>query len=213
MKINTLITTIFLLINICNSQTILAQTQFGIRGGSNLANMSINFAGINVGTDINAGFFIGVLLDIPITEVLSIQPELHFVQKGFQQSSEAPGLNFSNSLRLNSLDLPIHVKYKHGINDKVSAFGLLGFNFGLGLFGNVESCDNGVFNSVDIEFGEENDFRRFDAGISIGGGVRLYEYVTLDIRYVLGINNIEPSDFDGFSTRTRGIQFGIGSYF
>jgi hypothetical protein len=82
-----------------------AQTSFGLKGGFNLASVKIAVAeaGISVSTKSKTSFVIGGYLNHPLTESLSIQPELLLQGMGFKFEGE--------TLNSNYISLPVVFKY------------------------------------------------------------------------------------------------------
>lgn len=63
--------------------TLYAQDRhFGIKGGAAAYQMTSEFGGASSTSDPNTGFEAGIFGDFPINKILSIQPEVVFVQKG-----------------------------------------------------------------------------------------------------------------------------------
>jgi len=188
-----------------------AQTTFGARAGLNLANISIDsdFGGIS--TDSRMGITIALLADVGVSESFSVQPELHYIQKGYKVETEFLGYMIKGTLTLNYLELPIHAKYKFG-KENLGGYVLAGPTIGYALSGNAEQCENGNCQSEKIEFDENDGFKRFELGLSLGGGVTIGENLFIDIRYVLGISNLS-NDGSEDTAKNKGIQFGVGYMF
>ncbi len=90
----TLTTRLFLLLGlIIFAASIQAQSlNFGVRAGINSATVNIeDESGLSIEPDSRIGIDIGLLIEIGISEDFSIQPEIHYLQKGFQLENEIFG--------------------------------------------------------------------------------------------------------------------------
>ena len=204
-----LFTVCFLLLS---ALAIQAQTTFGIRGGVNLASVSISDDGEDFSYDRTVGITIAMLAEMGMSESFSIQPELHYIQKGFGVDIDFLGYTISNEAKLNYLELPIHAKYKFG-SGGVGGYLLAGPTLGYALSGTVESCENGICDKESIEFDEDDGFKRFEIGMSIGAGVTINQNIIIDVRYTMGLTNLNEDDFDDIKASNNGIQIGVGYMF
>ncbi len=160
------------LLSICTFHASKAQNlRFGAKAGLNLS----TFTGDALtGLDTREGFHIGALVEIPLSEKFSVQPELLYSQKGSEF--------FSRELSLNYLDIPVMAKY-HIIKGLSAELGpvasiLLG----------AEETDREVV--VDV-----SDFtKKFDIGIGAGATYRLDLGVFFSLRFTKGLMNISKSN-------------------
>ncbi|MEE1546236.1 MAG: porin family protein [Prevotella pectinovora] len=106
------------------------------------------------------------------------------------------------------LDIPVHLGYKHTVNDNFSVFGEFGPYFAFGLFGKTDS------NTIDYDDDYEqvssyeshntfDEFKRFDFGLGIRLGVEFRQKYTFSIGYDFGLANTwnknwekEESEYD-----------------
>lgn len=146
-------------------------------GGSNsvLADYKKSANGIQAGASFQAG----------ITPAFSLVPELYFMKKGGKLKANNPLTTTESSLRINTLELPVLARFHLG-KFYVNAGPSIAYN----LSGN-RKVDN---LSTKLLFGNSSEgFKRFDAGIQMGGGVELpfkQRRIALDIRYSHGLTNI-----------------------
>jgi hypothetical protein len=169
-----------------------------------------------------AGFIVGVAAEFSISERISIQPELLFHQKGYTiTTSETFGsatANYSETLTLNYLELPVMAKYTFG---KFYANAGLFFGYGVGgshkgevTFGADTEKYSGkvIFESEPDNYDGDDWFvdTPFEMGIGLGGGYKLGK-VMLDIRYGIGLTSIysQKDNFD-WTTKNNSIQFTVG---
>ncbi len=192
-----IVTKAFLILAIVGWQnSIQAQNSVGGRVGINLAKVD----GEGMDTDAKVGLDIAVSADIGVSETFSIQPELHFLQKGYK-------FNFLGSdlkRALNYLEIPVLIKYNLGTQESIAGFILAGPSIGFGIGYKAKSDgdeDTGSFDDIGL--------KSTDFSINFGGGVSIPitgGKVVIDARYLLGLANI--ADGEG-EIRNRGINLGV----
>lgn len=195
----------FLSVGLC------AQATFGIRAGVNIATQNYDTDGLDVSFDSKIGLDIAVLVELGITEQFAIQPELHYIQKGYKVD-DFFGFGEEATFTVNYLDLPILGKLTFGESVKFNA--LLGPSFGFALSGKTEVGDE----SEDLDFDEDDGYQRFELGLVIGAGVSLpmgdVSSIFFDVRYILGVSNLyDDVDDEDIKATNRGLNIGIGYMF
>lgn len=191
------------------TQLLSAQTNFGVRAGLNLASINIDFEGLTASPSSRIGVTLAGIAEIGVSENMAIQPELHFIQKGYKSDSGGD----ETKLSLNYLELPIHVKYLFGGEGQIGGYVLGGPAVGFALGGKSKTCFNGNCDSENVEFSDDDGFRRLEVGLSFGGGITINQNLFVDLRYVLGITNLAEEDFQEIKYRNKGIQLGVGYMF
>jgi len=127
----------------------------GIKAGTNYSNV-YSESGDGYVADGKFGFAGGVFVSIPLSQLIGIQPELMFSQKGFKTE----GTFFDGKITTNYLDLPIHLQIKPTENISL----LAGPQFSYLLSTKYEL--NG-FSTIDEENMDDNN-NRATLGISAG---------------------------------------------
>ncbi|WP_428657726.1 porin family protein [Runella sp.] len=180
------------------------QTQESASGNTNLhrktagtyVDLMVNMASsnLNYGTANRAlqdykestkGIQAGVSVQAGITPWFSLVTELYFMRKGGKLNVNNPLASVESNLRLNTLELPLLARVHMGkfyLNAGPSiAYTMSGKN----TVGEV---------SNKISFGNSPDgFRRFEAGVQVGGGIAFplkQKRIALDVRYNYGLTNI-----------------------
>ena len=202
-----LIKTLSLLLLVTFTTNSFAQN-FGLRGGINLANIS--FEEEDLGADSKIGLVIGGIAEIGLSELISLQPELNFVQKGYQLDIDFFGSKIESKANINYLDVPVNVKVGFDAGGAKIYF-LAGPGFGYALNGSIEFCESGNCESEDLEFDNDDGFNRFEISGNLGAGVQ-FGQIFVDLRYVLGISNLNEDDVDG-NASNRGFQISAGYMF
>jgi hypothetical protein len=168
-----------------------AQTSFGLKGGFNLASVKIAVAeaGISVSTTNKTSFVIGGYLNHPLTESLSIQPELLLQGMGFKFEGE--------TLNSNYISLP--VVFKYAITKAV----------------NVEAGPQIAFLMSAKSMGEDvkDAFKSTDFQLVFGGGINFTNKIQANVRYGIGMSNISASDNstfgNGIKTKSSALSIGL----
>ena len=155
--------------------TSLAQGEFrfGIKGGLNLASIGGDaYVTGTSGFDSRTSFHIGGLAEIPISDKISVQPEVLY-------SAQGSKFNFgfstgSSDIKLDYLNIPIMGKYHV----------LAGLSGELGpVIGVLVKADGA---SGDIK----DSFKKTDIGVAIGATYRLPFGLFGSLRYNKGVTNI-----------------------
>lgn len=186
-----------------------AQISIGVRAGVNIANQTIEQSGLSVEPDALLGLHLGALVNIGITDDFSVQPELTFIQKGnkfdFDLGTLGGGV-VETKTTYNYLEIPILAKYGFG-GEKIGGFILAGPSIAFGLSGS-SSTDG---DSIDLDW-EEDGVTRSDFGIQFGAGIN-FSQLFVDVRYGLGLTDLNDTDDDTFSVKNNGLNIGIGYLF
>ena len=184
-----------------------SQISLGLKAGINSAHQVTEFNGVELSTESINGIVLGALLEIPLSQKVSLQPEFLYMQKG---SSLEP---LDDRLKINYLEIPILFKFKF-LNKKSFGLNLVaGPSFGYASSGTIS--DGSGSESLDFD---DDTIERMDiplqlglgASTSIGGATLFTEY-----RYWRSLVNISKSDEvtlnnSGFSA-VIGVLFPLGS--
>ena len=150
-------------------------------GGSNsvLSDYKKPVKGIQAGASFEAG----------VTRAFSLVSELYFIRKGGELKPNNPLTTSKSILRLNTLELPVLARFHVG-KFYMNAGPSIGYN----LSGNREINDK----SSKLSFkNSDGGFKRFDAGIQMGGGFEFplkQKRIAIDMRYNYGLTNISQGN-------------------
>lgn len=166
---------------------------FGLKGGLNMA----GFGGERIlDSDFRSGLTVGAFAAIPLSEAVSIQPEVVFSQKGARraaydyddmpQDTDAPpfGAHISERTSHQYLEVPVLVRFSpspSGVSVRPIFFAGPSVGFLLG----VEEVH-------DTDYTEHLNSMEF--GLILGGGVE-FGRISLDARYNLGLSAVDK-DYD-----------------
>ena len=193
-------------------------TSFGGRIGINSATVDIEDpSGLSVQPNSRVGLDIAAVVNVGVTEAFSIQPELHFIQKGFKLKLDFFGDEEETNTNLNYLEIPVLAKYAFG-SESIQGFILGGPALGFGLSGKTKFKSSGQEDKEDVNFGSnEDELKTVDFGLAIGGGLGIPASTGLffiDVRYLLGLANLSNEEGTGASTlKNRGVNVALGILF
>ena len=178
---------IFALTNV-NSQDI----KFGAKAGLNFSSISgDNTRELDIG--ITTDFNFGVLAEIPISEKFSFQPELMYSGQGYAGESSDDIIN------LNYLNIPLMGKY----------YLIKGFSLEVGpQIGFLLSAKN-----KDTDTDIKDAFNTVDFGVNFGLGYKFTNGINFDVRYNLGLSDI--NNIDGLTDKNKNgvFQLSVGYFF
>lgn len=142
---------------------------FGVKGGVNVASVGGNaYAGLgglsSFGSKVS--FHVGGLVEIPMSEKLSVQPELLYSSQGSNWAFNTTGAN----LKLDYVNLPVMVKYYIIEGLSAEAGPLAGFLLSTN--------------------GDKEDFKSLDVAVAIGASYKIGANLFVGLRYNKGIMNI-----------------------
>jgi hypothetical protein len=183
----------------------------GLRAGVNFANMAnknSEFEGIK-------GLNIAIPVEIGVNEVFSVQPELHFIQKG----AAANFLFGIVAISTDYLEVPILGKANFG-NESFKVYAVAGPSIGFAINRSRVTTISNTTTTEKVEFdnqGEETD-NRLEIGAVIGVGTQIGVgpgAFVIDVRYNYDLNDYNsfsngsrPSNWN--STKNRGIALTAG---
>ena len=154
----------------------------GVKGGVNIANQSVDpDAELDSRTGLSAGGYVG----IPVSPVFAVQPEGLFTMKG---SSDDSG-----SWKLNYIEVPVlaRASFMHEASARPTLFA--GPSVGFNLSSKIED------ESSDAELDVKDATNPIDFGMVVGGGLDIpfsegKNSFGIDLRYTMGLNNVNDSD-------------------
>jgi hypothetical protein len=148
------------------------------------------------------GFTLGAFLNVPISEVFSIQPEMHYVARGAKQNLEFDttvdpgGLDIPLAVpgglewQFNYIEIPVLAKITMPVQGSISPSFIAGPALALRTSSKVEAEALGVSESADIK----DIIKSTDVGLVFGGclDVRMSPTTVLnfDARYNLGMSDL-----------------------
>jgi hypothetical protein len=175
----------------------------GPRIGVNFATMAFDPEEEGFDPKSRTGLQAGLVVNIGVNEMFSIQPEILFSQKGYKVEETEDGIEGKLDVATSYLEVPILAKVQFG-SGGVKPFINAGPYFGYWMGGNTKLTIDGddIFDE-DFDFDDESmdNANRMDIGLSVGAGIGFDAgpgQLTLDVRYGLGLTSLsdEPEGWD-----------------
>ncbi len=214
---------LFILLLISLASSSFAQS-FGVKAGLNLSNMTSKDDDDTYSDDYKMlpGFHVGIVADIPFSDMFSFEPGLLLSTKGFkfEESEEYMGETMESKMKasLYYIDIPLNLKASFGSED-TKFYGTFGPYIGMGLSGKSKSeitfMGETESDEEDIKWGsdkEEDDMKRFDFGVSVGAGVQ-FGSITVGAGYAIGLANLSPYTENGYTLKNKVISVSVGYMF
>ena len=164
---------------------------FGFKGGYNYSSFNGEVAKDNTLKGLS-GFYVGALLELPLGDVLSLQPEVIYSRQGaaWEKDYNVPILgkgSLKNDLRLDYLNIPVMAKVNLG-----PLFLQGGVQFGF-LVGKPETSSTVNGRRITEEV-DKDAYASFDFGVGAGLGVNLSEHFFIEARYTHSLTNALDPD-------------------
>lgn len=159
----------------------------------------------------------GLVFQIGINDMISIQPELLLLQKGvrvktsYSFSNFGDEINFEGITRFNYLEVPILVKLNFPIGEQLSVFLNVGPSIGYVLNGVSLRKQDSETEKGDFMFNDQTGYNRFDTSIAVGGGIGYdlpFGKLLLEVRYLYGL--LDVNDRIGIEVKNRGVGATLG---
>lgn len=195
----------------CSNTPIMSQDsdswhlRFGVKGGLNLSNLNTDNT---TSSNIILGYNIGVFAKFPLTEFLSIQPEVQISSKGAEVSYNDLFVNGTAKFNTTYLEFPFLfvVNITNFANVHFGPYAALLMNASVTNQSNVS-----LFNF------EENlsteDFNRLDIGFSAGLGLDL-DAISIGARYNFGFLKVgKERDFLGHKYTFPDARNGVTNFY
>jgi hypothetical protein len=184
------------------------QVTFGVKAGANFATL----AGDDV-TDVDSrtGLVLGGLLVYDISELLAIQPELLYSQKGGSFSETLGGETVSGTLKLDYVEVPLLLRLSVPAGSPDLRPSLhAGPTFAFEVSCKVSFTAFGDSGTEDCE--DDGDRRKFDPGLGLGGGLDvafLAGTLMIEGRYTMSLRTLDASgDEADVKNRAWSLTFG-----
>lgn len=167
------------------------EVRLGAKGGVNFANLG----GDIDDADSRTGFHIGALVEIPVTERFSVQPEVLYSAQGakYEESGTELGVDylFRTDLKLDYIQVPVMAKFYVAEGFAIEAGPQIGF-----LASSKAESESTIGGVTVKDEGDIEDISSIDFGLGAGVSYRLPMGVFFGARYNHGLSNINDSGDD-----------------
>jgi hypothetical protein len=173
------------LVSTANAQSTI---KFGAKAGGNLSTFS--------GDDIDDakskfGFHVGGIVNIPVSSMFSVNPEVLFSVEGAKQENDPDDINYN----LGFLNIPVLLQY----NNPVGFYAETGPQIGFLMSAKAKSGD---------EDGDIKDlFKSTNFSWAVGAGFKAKSGFGFGVRYALGLGNI--ADAEDADVKQNNLSFGV----
>lgn len=205
-----------IIIAVCSLSQVHAQN-FGVKAGYNYSTLSGETSSISTIEGLS-GFYIGGLVELPISNMLSIQPELIFSRQGVDLRQGLKNLSIrtdTSEIRLDYLNIPVMAKVNLG-----PIFLEGGVQFGFLV--SKPKVDSYIANVYLRNLLDKDSYNSFDFGVGAGLGVKLNQHFFVETRYTYSLTNVfDPNDkhfkssliSDGDNFKNSVFSIGLGMKF
>lgn len=180
----------------------------GVKGGLNLANVSVDPEPTGIEFKTRTGMAAGAFVGINLGPVC-VQPEFLYSQHGTKFDFEIMGVTVNNTMKLDVLEIPILLKYNIPMAGNVTPSIFVGPGLGFVLSAKQLSEAAGSSSETDIK----DDIESMNFGLVFGAGVNINVgsvIITLDGRYNLGFTNMNKISGSTTTIKTNAIQIMAG---
>jgi hypothetical protein len=164
-----------------------AQVQYGAKGGLNIATLTGAGSG---GSSSKVGVHVGGLASIEVSSLFHIQPEIVFSTQGTKGSA--------GSLNFDYLNIPVLAKYTVAKGLDIEAGPQFGFLLSAKFKDNAGNSSN-VSSSV----------KSVDLGLGVGASYSFDKNLGADLRYNIGLSDINNPSNSSSSLHNSVVQIGI----
>lgn len=165
------------------------QVNLGFKGGMSLATMG----GADVGdTGYKAGLGVGAFLEFQVSDVVSIQPELFYMQRGAEDTEGGA----TYTMAVDYVEIPVLLRLNVPVEGSVAPYFLVGPSIGFKSGCELRYEEDGVEVRVDCEEAEA-EIKSIDFGGVVGAGLSFEAgpgNVTVGARYNYGFISLDDSD-------------------
>jgi len=154
-------------------------TKFGVKGGVNFSNLYTDNADDE---NVLTGFNIGLYAKVPVTNSISVQPEIYYTGKGAEVVYNNAFASGTAKFKLNYIEVPVMLVANVTKNFNVQVGPYAGY-----LISGKTTNESGTYNFQDNI--NTDDFNKIDAGVAAGLGLDL-ETVSFGVRYNYGLTKV-----------------------
>lgn len=159
--------------------------EYGFRIGGGIATQRVNNNSV---LSVNAirTFNVNGVVSFPVLKQYYLRTSLGITNKGSEVTEN--GLTTTNKILY--YELPVNFMRKYDVPTLGKIIVGIGGYIAMGDRGTITFETPGSINSDYISFGDDNDFKQFDEGLSLISGLELNNHLTFNLGYDVGLKNI-----------------------
>jgi Outer membrane protein beta-barrel domain len=177
--------------------------QAGVLVGANFAKLDVSGEGDAPEADRRIGLVAGVFATMRMGDLVSIQPEVQYSQKGEKFTEDSVDV----TIELDYLDIPVLARFTGSSRSGLVVFGGPSFGFKLRARSTFDIEDEEI---EDEDLGD--DVESFDLGFIAGAGIESEKFF-VDGRYQWGLSNINATEDDQEEIKNRVLSVVVGFRF
>lgn len=192
--------------------------KFGLKAGVAFPNMTFSAGNASFSYGTKTSYYVGGTVEFELSDLVSIQPGLTFIDKGTKINSSSFGFNNDDfltdvnaTLNFKYLELPVNALVNFKTGDAGKLFVGAGPYFAYALSANAKMGSE----KEKIEF-KDSGFGRSDYGLNFLAGFQLNNGLNIHAGYGLGLRNLvndeDAQDFDA-SIKNKVFTIGLGFSF
>jgi len=188
------------------------ETQFGIKAGLNLATITSDADFVDF--ESRTCFHLGAVLELPISDMFSFQPEVLYSCQGADYGADVDDTSFDTkavtykgTIKLAYLNIPLMAKYYVAEGFSLEAGPQVGFL--------VSAKDEYEFPGDSGEDDIKEYVKGIDFGVNFGVGYKLEGGLNFGARYNLGLTNgnDDTGELGDYTLKNGVFQFSLGYFF
>lgn len=167
------------------STSLLAQVSVGVKAGGALSGHATEGLGVGSSEFIKPTYLGGLFVSVPLTEKLSLRPEVLYSRKGNQDNR-----NFIQRFNLHYINVPVMLEYQVlnklsvELGPEVSYLMSTSISYGLSTEF-ISLSDNPTFEELLLA-----SYRDLDVALNLGVGYQLWNRWSVNLRYNIGVLDI-----------------------
>jgi hypothetical protein len=172
----------------------------GVKGGVNVATQQISGSGSGPSVQPRVGVVAGVFDTLPAFSWVEVQVEGLYAARGSKVTVEG----ITTTEEIDYLEVPVVARVKKAAGSWKLYAGA-GPSAAFRLRARTRTSFNGSTEEIDIG----NQVESIDFGVAMGGGIERGRLV-IDVRYTLGLSDIDKDKTDATTTKNRTIAVTVG---
>ncbi len=180
------------------------EVRLGIKGGYNMTTLTGDIEDASS----RSSFHLGGLVEVPISERFSIQPEVLYSSQGAEYRGTLTGADDSKiTAKLDYIQVPIMAKFYAAEGFAIEAGPQIGF-----LAKSTAEFESTVGDVTVIGDEDMEDIKSTDIGIGVGASYRIPAGLFFGARYNFGLTDINEAD-NGIKMHNGVFQLSVGYSF
>lgn len=201
--------------------TAFSQVKFGLKAGVNFADLKYEPQDETHGVpDANSltSFHAGVIVDVPLAPVVSLQPGVMFTGKGSKLQYSGANWDFTTKVNPLYVEVPVNILFKPTIGTNTKLYIGAGPYIAAGVGGKVSYSGNlgdvSGYSDHNINYGDgsDDDLKSTDIGGNVLAGFEFSNGLLLGAQYGLSFSNNAPGgeNSDSKILRNKVLSVSIG---